>query len=133
MGVSTVATGTGRRGPAGGRYMRSSSFDVVRGASMRGVEVRVVVGSIDREPNRTMSCARQPAHYIAAWSSGGRSRSAGRFSRDSRLEDRGKSGLHWARCQVTPGRRRHLPKATDSATENTPPTIFGSGKGEKVR
>lgn len=40
---------------------------------------------------------------------------------------RGKSGLHRARCQVTPGGR----KSTESATENRPPASVG--KGEKVR
>ena len=39
---------------------------------------------------------------------------------------RGKSGLHRAGRQVTPGRR----EPTDSATENIPPFY---GKGEKVR
>ena len=38
---------------------------------------------------------------------------------------RGKSGLHWTRRQVTPGRR----KFTESAAENIPPL---RGKGEKV-
>ena len=44
---------------------------------------------------------------------------------------RGKSGLHWARCQVTPGRR----EPTESATENKPPVYASAqmGKGEKVR
>jgi hypothetical protein len=41
----------------------------------------------------------------------------------------GKSGLHRAGCQVTPGRR----EPTESATENIPPTRFGAGKGEMVR
>ncbi len=45
---------------------------------------------------------------------------------DNRSFLRGKSGLHWTRCQVTPGRC----KSTDSATENKPPLV---GKGEKVR
>ena len=38
----------------------------------------------------------------------------------------GKSGLYWAGCQVTPGRR----EPTESATENIPPLV---GKGEMVR
>ena len=43
---------------------------------------------------------------------------------------RGKSGLHRARCQVTPGRR----EPTESATESRPPMAReGSGKGETVR
>ena len=40
----------------------------------------------------------------------------------------GKSGLHRAGCQVTPGRR----EPTESATENIPPAGT-AGKGEKVR
>ena len=40
----------------------------------------------------------------------------------------GKSGLHRAECQVTPGGR----EPTESATENIPP-VFGAGKGEMVR
>ena len=39
----------------------------------------------------------------------------------------GKSGLHWAGCQVTPGRREPM----ESATENIPPRL--RGKGEMVR
>jgi hypothetical protein len=39
----------------------------------------------------------------------------------------GKSGLHRAKCQVTPGRR----ESTESSTENIPPA--SAGKGEKVR
>jgi len=35
---------------------------------------------------------------------------------------RGKSGLRWAGCQVTPGRGRRERFATDSATENRPPS-----------
>ena len=41
------------------------------------------------------------------------------------IATRGKSGLHWVRCQATPG--RHRPSAgptTESATENTPPTAL---------
>lgn len=57
--------------------------------------------------------------------------------RKSRLNSRcfiarwngGKSGLHWAGCQVTPGRR----EPTESAAENIPPVLIGAGKGEKVR
>src|SRR5690242_7531689 len=50
---------------------------------------------------------------------------------------RGKSGLHWARCQTTPGRREASAEpTTDSATESTPPTAFEetltTGKGEMV-
>jgi len=48
----------------------------------------------------------------------------------------GKSGLHRAECQVTPGRR----ESTESATENIPPIGHGRfirpshiGKGEMVR
>ena len=41
----------------------------------------------------------------------------------------GKSGLHRAECQVTPGRR----EPTESATENTPPKRVSAGKGEMVR
>ena len=41
--------------------------------------------------------------------------------------NRGKSGLHRARCQVTPGRR----EPTESAAENKPPVSIG--KGEMVR
>ena len=44
----------------------------------------------------------------------------------------GKSGLHRARCQVTPGRR----EPTESATEIRPPMALRklrTGKGEKVR
>ena len=43
----------------------------------------------------------------------------------------GKSGLHRAECQVTPGRREPM----ESATENIPPVsvICGAGKGEMVR
>ena len=37
---------------------------------------------------------------------------------------RGKSGLHRARCQVTPGKR----KLTESATENIPPILIGKGE-----
>ena len=37
---------------------------------------------------------------------------------DNRSILRGKSGLHWTRRQVTPGRR----KFTESATENKPPS-----------
>ena len=40
---------------------------------------------------------------------------------------RGKSGLHRAGRQVTPGRR----ELTESATENKPPELLG--KGEMVR
>ena len=41
---------------------------------------------------------------------------------------RGKSGLHWARCQVTPGliATGNRGDGTDSATENTPPTATGN-------
>ena len=39
--------------------------------------------------------------------------------------NRGKSGLHREKCQVTPGRRESM----ESATENIPP----KGKGEMVR
>ena len=39
----------------------------------------------------------------------------------------GKSGLHRAECQVTPGGR----EPTESATERIPPGL--PGKGEKVR
>ena len=39
---------------------------------------------------------------------------------------RGKSGLHRAGRQVTPGRR----KSTESATEKIPPILIG--KGDKV-
>lgn len=43
---------------------------------------------------------------------------------------RGKSGLHRAECQVTPGRR----EPTASATESKPPMARkGTGKGETVR
>jgi len=44
---------------------------------------------------------------------------------------RGKSGLHRAGCQVTPGEREF----TASATENKPPISrqFAEGKGEMVR
>jgi len=41
----------------------------------------------------------------------------------------GKSGLHRAGRQVTPGGRESM----ESATENIPPKRFGAGKGEKVR
>jgi len=41
----------------------------------------------------------------------------------------GKSGLHRAGCQVTPGGR----EPTESAAENTPPKRYGAGKGEMVR
>jgi len=41
----------------------------------------------------------------------------------------GKSGLHRAERQVTPGRR----KPTESAAESRPPKPFGAGKGERVR
>ena len=48
----------------------------------------------------------------------------------------GKSGLHRAERQVTPGRR----EPTESATENIPPPVvprlvlgFAGGKGEMVR
>ena len=40
----------------------------------------------------------------------------------------GKSGLYWAGCQVTPGRR----EPTESATENIPPSV-AFGKGEMGR
>ncbi len=40
----------------------------------------------------------------------------------------GKSGLHRAGCQVTPGRREPMA----SATESRPPTLV-VGKGERVR
>jgi len=42
---------------------------------------------------------------------------------------RGKSGLHRAECQVTPGRR----EPTESAAEIIPPTYVNTGKGEMVR
>ena len=43
---------------------------------------------------------------------------------------RGKSGLHRAECQVTPGQR----ELTASATESRPPMARrGTGKGERVR
>ena len=45
------------------------------------------------------------------------------------LSKGGKSGLHRAECQVTPGRR----EPTESATENIPPCFARSGKGEMVR
>ena len=47
------------------------------------------------------------------------------------LISRGKSGLHRAKCQVTPGRRESM----ESATENIPPILeqSGAGKGEMVR
>src|SRR5690606_15354541 len=52
-----------------------------------------------------------------------------RQSRHSQ-ECRGKSGLHRARCQVTPGRR----EPTESATESKPPNgLRMRGKGEMVR
>ena len=43
---------------------------------------------------------------------------------DACMLRRGKSGLPWAGCQVTPGRvlARERWSTTDSATENTPPT-----------
>ena len=41
----------------------------------------------------------------------------------------GKSGLHRAECQVTPGGR----EPTESATENIPPKSLGTGKVEMVR
>ncbi len=41
----------------------------------------------------------------------------------------GKSGLHRAGRQVTPGGCESM----ESATENIPPKRFGAGKGEKVR
>lgn len=46
----------------------------------------------------------------------------------------GKSGLHRARCQVTPGRR----EPTESAAESRPPSLWFraieiGGKGERVR
>ena len=43
----------------------------------------------------------------------------------------GKSGLHRAERQVTPGGR----EPTESAAESEPPTLFSriAGKGEKVR
>jgi len=41
----------------------------------------------------------------------------------------GKSGLHRAGCQVTPGGR----EPTESATENIPPRRQRRGKGEMVR
>ncbi len=45
-----------------------------------------------------------------------------------------KSGLHRARCQVTPGRR----EPTESAAESRPPSLWFraieiGGKGERVR
>ena len=45
----------------------------------------------------------------------------------------GKSGLHRAGCQVTPGGRAGDGAVTDSAAENKPPVRSRSGKGEKVR
>lgn len=47
------------------------------------------------------------------------------------IATRGKSGLHRAECQVTPGRRLSDDAVTASATENKPPCL--QGKGEKVR
>jgi len=41
----------------------------------------------------------------------------------------GKSGLHRAKCQVTPGGR----EPTESAAERKPPKSFETGKGERVR
>ncbi|TCK17528.1 hypothetical protein DFR30_0760 [Thiogranum longum] len=41
------------------------------------------------------------------------------------FRQRGKSGLHRAGCQVTPGRR----KPTESAAENIPPMAFGHRQG----
>ena len=48
---------------------------------------------------------------------------------DIRGRGGGKSGLHRAECQVTPGRR----EPTESAAENIPPKQFAAGKGEMVR
>ncbi len=45
---------------------------------------------------------------------------------------RGKSGLHRAGCQVTPGCVRRELHATDSATESKPPSSQEGGKGERV-
>lgn len=43
----------------------------------------------------------------------------------------GKSGLHRAECQVTPGQGAGDGALTASAAENIPPV--SAGKGEKVR
>ena len=50
---------------------------------------------------------------------------------DNRKIIGGKSGLHRAECQVTPGRR----EPTASAAESKPPksTFAWNGKGERVR
>lgn len=48
------------------------------------------------------------------------------------LRFRGKSGLHRADRQVTPGRMRRELHATDSATESKPPSSQEGGKGERV-
>src|SRR5450759_10267 len=37
---------------------------------------------------------------------------------------RGKSGLQWTGCQVTPGREQRESFATESATENRPPSLL---------
>ena len=55
---------------------------------------------------------------------------APKMTRQSLPQGGGKSGLHRAECQVTPGRR----EPTASATESKPPmALRGSGKGETVR
>ena len=50
---------------------------------------------------------------------------------DRKVQTGGKSGLHRAECQVTPGGR----EPTESATENKPPMASQDavGKGEMVR
>lgn len=45
---------------------------------------------------------------------------------------RGKSGLHRAGRQVTPGRVLRERHVTDSATESKPPSSKEGGKGERV-
>jgi len=43
---------------------------------------------------------------------------------------RGKSGLQWTGCQVTPGHGQRERSVTESATEKRPPS--SGGKGETV-
>ena len=50
-----------------------------------------------------------------------RRRPDGRDETGASRNHRGKSGLHRAGCQVTPGHTRRELRVTDSATESKPP------------
>jgi len=115
--------------------LSTTSFDMRWGMVGR---VRLLRGAVLEKLGREVDARRQYQLALEQWEDAdsdlrpfveeaqkGLARLEGR---SGRFGARGKSELHRADCQVTPGRR----KATDRATENRPPDAQAEGKGETV-